>query len=294
MGASTNAGRGASIDAAIGGASTDAAIDGSSTDAAICGSSTDAAIGGSSTDAAIDGISTGAAICGSSMDAAICGSSMDAAIGGSSTDAAIDGATGARRGSAAATGWIGTQYVRNSWFSLIAPALVGMAVAWAASAASGGNIVPRVLTTVVASVAAVLSAALAFRVYAAGGLSPLHPAGRVLPPYVAAVGGVLAWPLLFAPPRRDDADESIGAFITRRFGREATTYLAEPLLAGIHAGHVDRLSIRALLPRLVDAQHGYGSSVAAVTPSITAAAVTCSMSAWKFRMTRWLSAGMTT
>src|SRR4030095_8460881 len=45
------------------------------------------------------------------------------------------------------------------------------------------------------------------------------------------------------PPRRDDADESIGAFIERRFGTEARTYLAEPLLAGIHAGDVERLSI---------------------------------------------------
>jgi len=64
---------------------------------------------------------------------------------------------------------------------------------------------------------------------------------------------------LFVPPRRDDADESIGAFMTRRFGREATTYLAEPLLAGIHAGDVDKLSIRALFPRLVDAERMHGS-----------------------------------
>jgi oxygen-dependent protoporphyrinogen oxidase len=64
---------------------------------------------------------------------------------------------------------------------------------------------------------------------------------------------------LFIPPRRDDGDESIGAFMTRRFGQEATTYLAEPLLAGIHAGDVDRLSIRALFPRLVDAERTHGS-----------------------------------
>jgi len=31
---------------------------------------------------------------------------------------------------------------------------------------------------------------------------------------------------LFVQPRRDDSDESIGSFMTRRFGREATTYLA--------------------------------------------------------------------
>jgi oxygen-dependent protoporphyrinogen oxidase len=64
---------------------------------------------------------------------------------------------------------------------------------------------------------------------------------------------------LFVPRRRDDADESIGGFVTRRFGSEATTYLAEPLLAGIHAGDVNRLSIRALFPRFVDAERTYGS-----------------------------------
>jgi oxygen-dependent protoporphyrinogen oxidase len=64
---------------------------------------------------------------------------------------------------------------------------------------------------------------------------------------------------LFIPRKRDESDESIGAFITRRFGREAATYLAEPLLAGIHAGDVDRLSARALFPRLVDAERKHGS-----------------------------------
>lgn len=63
----------------------------------------------------------------------------------------------------------------------------------------------------------------------------------------------------FVPPRRDGADESIGAFMTRRFGHEATAYLAEPLLAGIHAGDVDRLSIRALFPRLTEAEARTGS-----------------------------------
>src|SRR6476646_4146722 len=64
---------------------------------------------------------------------------------------------------------------------------------------------------------------------------------------------------LFVPRRRDEADESIGAFMTRRFGQEATTYLAEPLLAGIHAGDVDRLSVRALFPRFAEEEAKYGS-----------------------------------
>lgn len=64
---------------------------------------------------------------------------------------------------------------------------------------------------------------------------------------------------LFVPPRRDPADESIGAFMRRRFGAEAAIYLAEPLLAGIHAGDVDRLSVQALFPRLVEAERRHGS-----------------------------------
>lgn len=64
---------------------------------------------------------------------------------------------------------------------------------------------------------------------------------------------------LFIPRRPDESDESIGSFMTRRFGAEAATYLAEPLLAGIHAGDVDHLSVQALFPRFVDAERTYGS-----------------------------------
>src|SRR5437588_4968034 len=71
---------------------------------------------------------------------------------------------------------------------------------------------------------------------------------------------------LFVPRRESDDDESIGAFMTRRFGREATTYLAEPLLAGIHAGDVNRLSMHALFPRLVEAERKYGSLLRAFHP----------------------------
>ena len=69
---------------------------------------------------------------------------------------------------------------------------------------------------------------------------------------------------LFVPPatgRRED--ESIADFVRRRFGAEAVTYIAEPLLAGIHAGDVERLSMRALFPRLVEAEARAGSVIRA-------------------------------
>lgn len=64
---------------------------------------------------------------------------------------------------------------------------------------------------------------------------------------------------LFVPAARTNGDESIASFIGRRFGREAVTYLAEPLLAGIHAGDVNRLSMRDLFPRFMDAERQHGS-----------------------------------
>ena len=77
---------------------------------------------------------------------------------------------------------------------------------------------------------------------------------------------------LVIPRRAGDEDESIGTFVRRRFGEEAVDYLAEPLLAGIHAGDVDRLSMRALFPRLIEAERQSGSVLRAfralrVTPS---------------------------
>jgi oxygen-dependent protoporphyrinogen oxidase len=58
-------------------------------------------------------------------------------------------------------------------------------------------------------------------------------------------------------------DESIAAFVRRRFGPEAVTYIAEPLLAGIHGGDAERLSMRALFPRLLDAEARAGSVIRA-------------------------------
>jgi oxygen-dependent protoporphyrinogen oxidase len=81
---------------------------------------------------------------------------------------------------------------------------------------------------------------------------------------VFTLGGRLRMACEAFMPRRDgDEDESVGTFVRRRFGQEAVDYLAEPLLAGIHAGDVDRLSIRALFPRLLEAERQSGSVIRA-------------------------------
>jgi protoporphyrinogen/coproporphyrinogen III oxidase len=68
---------------------------------------------------------------------------------------------------------------------------------------------------------------------------------------------------LVIPRASGGGDESIAGFVRRRFGPEAVTYIAEPLLAGIHAGDVERLSMRALFPRLVEAEARAGSVIKA-------------------------------
>lgn len=63
------------------------------------------------------------------------------------------------------------------------------------------------------------------------------------------------------PGRPASGDESIASFMGRRFGREAVEYLADPLLAGIHGGDAERLSMQALFPRFLDMERRYGSLI---------------------------------
>jgi oxygen-dependent protoporphyrinogen oxidase len=102
-----------------------------------------------------------------------------------------------------------------------------------------------------------------------GRLEPL-PAGlrlvtptRLLP-FLAS--GVLSWrgkarmaAELLLPRRGAAGDESIGAFVGRRLGREAAERLGQPLLAGIHIGDADRLSLAATFPQLAELEQRHRS-----------------------------------
>ena len=66
---------------------------------------------------------------------------------------------------------------------------------------------------------------------------------------------------LVIPGRDGRADESIASFLRRRFGQEAVERLGEPLLAGIHSGDPERLSILATFPRFRGLEEKHGSLV---------------------------------
>jgi oxygen-dependent protoporphyrinogen oxidase len=66
------------------------------------------------------------------------------------------------------------------------------------------------------------------------------------------------------PPRREDDDETLAAFIERRLGREAYDRLVEPLMAGIYAGDGRQLSLAATFPQLRRAELDHGSLIKGV------------------------------
>ena len=61
------------------------------------------------------------------------------------------------------------------------------------------------------------------------------------------------------PPRSGESEESVESFIVRRFGGESYERVGEPLLAGIHCGDGERLSMDFLFPRLVAMEERFGS-----------------------------------
>lgn len=98
---------------------------------------------------------------------------------------------------ALAGGFVSTQYVGTRYFSVVAPALVGLAASWAVTAAGGrGASGSRLPLLAVAVAAALLGTALGFRLVP-GGQGLLTPVRDVGPPYAAAAAGALAWPALF-------------------------------------------------------------------------------------------------
>jgi oxygen-dependent protoporphyrinogen oxidase len=62
-----------------------------------------------------------------------------------------------------------------------------------------------------------------------------------------------------AAPRQ--TDQSLGEFLERRLGTEVVDNIAEPLLAGIYAGDLRLLSLRATFPQLETLEQRYGSLV---------------------------------
>lgn len=78
-------------------------------------------------------------------------------------------------------------------------------------------------------------------------------------PGMSTSGKVRAAQDLFRRRRGERDDESLGSLLRRRIGDEATDALVAPLLGGLFAADVDRLSVRATFPELEAWERDHGS-----------------------------------
>lgn len=104
-------------------------------------------------------------------------------------------------------------------------------------------------------------------VWTRGELRPM-PKGHVMgvPGDPAALGGVLSPEGLARIAQERDLtptavgdDVAVGAYVADRLGREVVDRLVEPLLGGVYAGDVYRLSMRAAVPQLFELARQGGS-----------------------------------
>jgi oxygen-dependent protoporphyrinogen oxidase len=80
----------------------------------------------------------------------------------------------------------------------------------------------------------------------------------------------LAEPLV--PRRRAADDESVGSFVTRRFGREMLDRVAQPMIGGIYGADPFELSLASTFPRFLALEREHGSVIRGLKAGGAAAA----------------------
>ncbi len=89
-------------------------------------------------------------------------------------------------------------------------------------------------------------------------------------PILSPFGKLRAGLELFIPARRDDVDETMSQFVRRRLGREVFERLVEPLVSGVYAADMDKLSVLATLPRFREMERDHGSLIRAMQRQLAA------------------------
>src|SRR5215211_6944123 len=107
-------------------------------------------------------------------------------------------------------------------------------------------------------------------VWTEGGLVPLPESALGIPaeldeivrwPGLSRRGRVRAASDLVRKPRPPRVDASIGSLVRRRMGDEVADGLTGPLLGGLFAGDIDRLSVDATFPELARWERAFGSLI---------------------------------
>ena len=107
-----------------------------------------------------------------------------------------------------------------------------------------------------------------------GKLEPLPEGFMLLAPTrlrALARSRIFSWPGklrmgldLVLPRARQQDDESLGSFVSRRLGREALERVAQPLIGGIYTADPDYLSLAATMPRFLQMERDHRSVIYAL------------------------------
>lgn len=87
----------------------------------------------------------------------------------------------------------------------------------------------------------------------------VHRLGFFLSGYLSLGARLSLMAEILRPRRTGSEEESIHAFVSRRFGAEFADKVMEPLAAGIFMGDARQLSVSGTFPRLVEMEQKYGS-----------------------------------
>jgi len=87
----------------------------------------------------------------------------------------------------------------------------------------------------------------------------IQRSGFLLSPYLSVRGRLSIMTEILRPRKSGDEDESVHAFICRRFGVEFADKVMAPLVAGMFAGDSHTLSLQAVFPKLMKMEQEFGS-----------------------------------
>ncbi|MCK5166159.1 MAG: protoporphyrinogen oxidase, partial [Rhodospirillaceae bacterium] len=99
-----------------------------------------------------------------------------------------------------------------------------------------------------------------------GKLKPIsiHPMGFMLSNYLSLPARARIAMEMLIPHRAGGPEETVAEYSNRRFGREFTDRVIEPLVGGIYSGIASELSMASVFPALTKMEREYGSLIIAV------------------------------
>ena len=93
---------------------------------------------------------------------------------------------------------------------------------------------------------------------------PLGPAGMITTGILSRSAKIRLLKEPFVKASRARNDESLAAFVRRRFGDEILNNVVTPFISGVYAGDPEKLSLQAIFPTLFDLERDYGSVIGGV------------------------------